>query len=140
MGISNYDIASTIGTLVSQRLVRKLCKKCAKKREFNEKEKKVIKQISEKYGVEFDLKDKYTYDAVGCKECNNSGYFERTGIFEVLNMEDNIRELIVNGASSIEIKNEAMKENYKPLVIDGINKVLDGDTNLDEIDRKIIIY
>ena len=71
---------------------------------------KEIKQISEKYGVEFDLKDKYTYDAVGCKECNNSGYFERTGIFEVLNMEDNIRELIVNGASSIEIKNEATSE------------------------------
>ena len=129
MGISNYDIASTMGTLVSQRLVRKLCKRCAKKRKFNEKEIKVIEQIGERYGIEFDLKDKFTYDAVGCKECNNSGYYERIGIFEVLSIEDNIRELIVNGASSIEIKNEAMKENYKPLVIDGINKVIEGITN-----------
>lgn len=140
MGISNYDISSTVGTLVSQRLVRKLCKKCAKKREFTEEEKKIISQIGEKYNVKFDLEGKYTYDAVGCKECNNSGYYERIGIFEVLAIEDNIRELIVNGASSIEIRNEALKNNYKPLLVDGINKAINGVTNLDEIDRKLIIY
>lgn len=140
MGISNYDISSTIGTLVSQRLVRKLCKKCAKKREFTEEEKNLIKQIGERYNVNFDLEGKYTYDAVGCKECNNSGYFERIGIFEVLSIEDNIKELLVNGASSIEIRNEALKGSYKPLLVDGINKVIDGTTNLNEIDRKLIIY
>lgn len=140
MGVSNYDISSTVGTLVSQRLVRKLCKKCARKREFNNDEKSLIKQIGEKYNVKFDLDGKYTYDAVGCKECNNSGYFERIGIFEVLSIEDNIKELLVNGASSIEIRNEALKTNYKPLIVDGINKVLDGITNLNEIDRKLVIY
>ena len=129
MGISNYDISSTVGTLVSQRLVRKLCKKCAKKREF-----------SERYNTKFDLEGKYTYDAVGCKQCNNSGYYERIGAFEVLSLEDNIRELIVKGASSIEIRNEALKGSYRPLLVDCINKVIDGITNLDEIDRKIIIY
>lgn len=140
MGISNYDISSTVGTLVSQRLVRKLCKKCAKKRDFTDEEKKLILQIGDKYNVKFDLEGKYTYDAVGCKECNNSGYFERIGIFEILSIEDNIKELLVNGASSIEIRNEALKGSYKPLVIDGINKVLDGITNLNEIDRKLVIY
>lgn len=140
MGISNYDISSTVGTLVSQRLVRKLCKKCSKKREFTDEEKKLILQIGDKYNVKFDLEGKYTYDAVGCKACNNSGYFERIGIFEVLSIEDNIKELLVNGASSIEIRNEALNGNYKPLVIDGINKVLDGITNLKEIDRKLVIY
>ena len=140
MGISNYDISSTVGTLVSQRLVRKLCKKCAKKRDFNEEEKKIISQISDRYGVKFNLEGKHTYDAVGCKECNNSGYYERIGIFEILQVDDNIRELIVNGASTIEIKNQAIKGNYKPLLVDGINKVLDGITNLNEIDRKLIIY
>ena len=99
MGVSNYDISSTVGTSVSQRLVRKICKKCGHKREFNEEEKGIIRKIEEKYGVKFDLTDKYTYDAVGCKECNNSGYYDRIGIFEVLSMEDNIKELIVNGAS-----------------------------------------
>ncbi len=140
MGISNYDISSTVGTTVSQRLVRKLCKKCAKKREFTEEEKNIILRIGEKYNVSFNLEDKFTYDAVGCKECNNSGYYERIGIFEVLNIEDNIKELIVNGASSIEIRNEALKGRYKPLVVDGIRKVIDGVTNLNEIDKKLIIY
>ncbi len=140
MGVSNYDISSTVGTSVSQRLVRKVCKKCARKREFNDKEKEVIKRIGEKYNVEFDLTDKYTYDAVGCKECNNSGYYDRIGIFEVLSLDDNIKELIVNGASSIEIRKEALKGNFKPLVVDGIKKVIDGITTLDELDRKIVLY
>lgn len=140
MGVSNYDISSTVGTSVSQRLVRKVCKKCARKREFNDKEKETIKRISEKYNVEFDLTDKYTYDIVGCKECNNSGYYDRIGIFEVLSLDDNIKELIVNGASSIEIRKEALKGNFKPLVVDGIKKVIDGITTLDELDRKIILY
>ena len=55
-------------------------------------------------------------------------------------MNDNIKELLVNGASSIEIRNEALKGDYKPLLVDGINKVINGFTNLDELDRKIIIY
>lgn len=140
MGISNYDISSTVGTTVSQRLVRKLCKKCAKKREFTEEEKNIISQIGKRYNVQFNLDGKFTYDAVGCKECNNSGYYERIGIFEVLSIEDSIKELIVNGASSIEIRNEALKGTYNPLIIDGINKVIKGITNLEELDRKLVIY
>ena len=108
-------------------------------REFNDEERELIKKIGEKYGVEFDLTDKYTYDAVGCKECNNSGYYDRIGIFEVLTMEDNIKELIVNGASSIEIRKEALKNGFKPIAVDGINKVINGITTLDELDRKIIL-
>jgi len=140
MGVSNYDISSTVGTSVSQRLVRKLCKKCAKEREFTNEEKDLIMQIGKKYNVDFNLEGKHTYDAVGCKECNNTGYYDRIGIFEVLLIEDNIKELLVNGASAIEIRNEALKGTYKPLIVDGINKVINGITNLNEIDRKLIIY
>ena len=140
MGVSNYDISSTVGTSVSQRLVRKLCKKCARKREFTEDEKNLIMKIGEKYNTKFDLEGKYTYDAVGCKDCNNSGYYERIGIFEILSIDDNIKELLISGASAIEVRNEALKGSYRPLVVDGINKVLDGFTNLNEIDRKLIIY
>ena len=140
MGISNYDISSTVGTTVSQRLVRKICKNCARKREFTEEEKNIINQIGKKYNVDFNLDGKFTYDAVGCKECNNSGYYERIGIFEVLNIEDNVKELIVNGASSIEIKDEALKGSYRPLVVDGINKVINGITTLNEVNKKLIIY
>lgn len=140
MGISNYDISSTVGTTVSQRLVRKICKKCAKQREFTEEEKNIILQIGKKYNLDFNLEGKFTYDIVGCKECNNSGYYGRIGIYEVLNIEDNIKELIVNGASSIEVREEALKGAYKPLLIDGISKVISGITTLEEINKKLIIY
>lgn len=140
MGISNYDISSTLGTLVSQRLVRKLCKKCAVKREYTLEEKNVIEQIGKKYNVDFNLEGKFTYDAVGCKECNNSGYLERIAIVETLSLNDAIKDLIVKDASSTEIRKEALKQGYKPLVVDGINKVVDGVTNLQEINKKLIIY
>ena len=140
MGVSDYDISSTLSTSVSQRLVRKLCPHCKKEREFSEQEKEVISKIGEKYGKTFDFKNAKTYDAVGCKECNNIGYYGRIGIFEILNVTDEIKELIVKGASTIEIRNKALEQDYKPLVIDGLNKVLKGDTNLEEINRKLLLF
>ena len=141
MGISNYDIASTLATSISQRLVRKVCPHCKVEREFNEKEKEIMNKIAEKNGITLDFTDKKTYDAIGCEKCNHTGYFDRTGIFEVLIINDKIRQLIIDNASSIEIRNEAIKEgHYKPLIVDGLNKVLEGITTLDELNNKLIIY
>ena len=138
--VTDYDIASTLATAISERLVRKLCPDCKKERPFTEEEKEVIKKISQKYGVEFDIKNAKTYDAVGCKKCHNTGYYDRIGIFEVLDINDELKELIMSGASSIEVRKAALKGNYKPLCIDGINKVLSGLTNLEELNRKILIF
>ncbi len=140
MGISNYDIASILATSVSQRLVRRVCKHCAKERDFNEKEIEIITKISEKYNMNFDLKGKKTYETVGCKYCNQSGYLDRIGIFEVLNINDELKELISKDCSSMEIRKKALESGYKPLVVDGIKKVIDGVTTLDEINNKLIIY
>ena len=140
MGVSNYDIASTLATTVSQRLVRKLCKKCAREREFNEQEKAVIRAIEEKYHVSLNLEGKKTYDPVGCKDCDFTGYYDRIGIFEILMLSETIKELITKNASSLEIREQALKEGYEPLVIDGIRKVLSGITNLDEVNKKLSIY
>ncbi len=140
MGLADYDIASTLGTAISQRLLRRLCPHCRKEREFSDFEKEVIEKIAKKYNVEFNLKDIKTYDAVGCDKCNGSGYYERIGIFEVLNIDDDIRELILQGKSSIEIRKVAMEKEYRPLIVDGVNKVLNGDTNLSELNKKLIIY
>ena len=139
LGISNYDIASTLATTVSQRLVRKLCPECKKEREFNQEELNIIKSIEEKYDIKFDIKDKKTYDAVGCEHCNNVGYFDRIAIFEVLSLNDEIKELISNGESPIKIKKEALKYGYEPLEIDGIRKVIDGITNMKELNKKLLI-
>ena len=140
MGISNYDISSILATSVSQRLVRRICKHCAQERDFSESEINMIHKIGEKYHVEFDLKDKKTYDPVGCKHCNQTGYYDRIGIFEILNINEEVRELIANDASSIEIRKRALETGYKPLVVDGIQKVINGITTLEEINNKLIIY
>lgn len=139
MGLSDYDISSTLATSISQRLVRRLCPECKRERDYTEEEKRIIETISKKYGVEFDLSGK-TYDAIGCKHCNNTGYYDRIGIFEMLEITDEIKQEIMNGKSSIEIRNEALKQKYKPLVVDGIRKIIQGYTTLEELNKKLLIY
>lgn len=140
IGVSNYDIATTLATSVSQRLVRRVCPHCAVERDFTEEEKEIINSIAKKYGVEYDFNGKHTYDTVGCKKCNNTGFYGRIGIFEILNISENIKELIIEDKSTLQIKNVAIEEGYKPLVIDGFNKILEGYTTLEELNSKLIIY
>ena len=139
MGLSDYDISSTLATAISQRLVRKLCPKCKKERLFNEEEKKIINAIGEKYNVNFDLNG-ITYDAIGCKYCNNTGYYDRIGIFEVLDLTDEIKEAVMSGKSSLEIRKIALTQSYEPLVVDGLRKVVNGHTTLEELNKKLLIY
>lgn len=140
IGVSNYDIASTLATSMSQRLVRRICPKCAREREYTKEEKDIINGIAKKYGVEYDFTGKHTYDTVGCKYCNNSGFYGRIGIFEILNITDEIKELIIEDYSSLEIRKKALEEGYKPLIMDGFNKILDGYTTLNELNSKLVIY
>lgn len=140
MGISNYDIASTLATAVSQRLVRKICPKCCKEREFTDKEKEIMTNVANKYGVTIDFTGKKAKQAVGCSYCNHTGYYDRIGIFETLILNDEMKQLITDNASSLDIRNKAVKYGYVPLVVDGIKKVLEGVTTLDEINKKLIIY
>ena len=140
MGVSDYDIGSILATSVSQRLVRKACPKCKRERKFNEQEKDIITKIMNKYGEQVDFSNAKTYDAVGCDYCNNTGYYGRIGIFEILNITEDIRELIVQSASSMEIRKRALEEGYRPLAVDGIKKVLNGITTLGELNNKILMY
>ena len=105
-----------------------------------QEEKEIITKIAEKYGQTVDFTNKKTYEAVGCKKCNNVGYYGRIGIFETLDVTDEIKELIVKGASTIEVRKKALEQNYRPLVVDGIRKILNGDTTLEELNRQLILY
>lgn len=140
MGVSNYDISSTLATSISQRLVRKLCPKCKRERQFTEEELAIIKKIEERYNVEFNIEKPVTYDSVGCEYCNNSGFFDRIAVFETLLVTDEIKELISKDASTLEIRNQAYKEGYRPLVVDGIKKVINGLTTLEELNSKLLFY
>ena len=140
MKISDYDISSTLATSVSQRLVRRVCKDCAVKREYTEEEKEMMNKIVSKYDMTIDFSDKYTYNAVGCEKCNGTGYYGRIGIFEVLSITDEIKELIGNSASTIEIRRKALEQGYRPLIVDGVKKVLNGVTTLEELNSKLAIF
>lgn len=140
MEISDYDISSTLATSVSQRLVRRICPHCAIKRAFNKQEKDIINKFGERYHVKFDFTNKFTYDTKGCKECNHTGYLERIAIYEVLELTDEIKDLIVSGASSLKIRELALEQGYKPLVIDGFQKVMDGITTVEEINKRLALY
>ena len=139
LGISDYDIASTLSTSISQRLVRRLCSKCKVQRPLTENEKNLIQLKNEKYNLNYSL-DTMIYEAVGCEHCNKTGYYDRIGIFEILNITDEIKELIMNGKSSIEIRRQALLQGYKPLEVDGLRKVFQGETTLEELNKKISIY
>ena len=140
IGVSDYDIASTLATAISQRLVRRICPKCKREREFTKEEKDIITNILGKYGEKIDLKDMKTYDSLGCDHCNGTGFYDRIGIFEILNITDELKELIVSGASSMELRKKALEENYRPLIVDGIKKVLKGETTLEELNKKLLFF
>ena len=140
MGISDYDIASTMANAISQRLIRKPCPNCSKKREFTEEEKEIINKLVKKYDMEFNFNGKYTYDIAGCKECNYTGFLGRIAAFEILNISEEIKEMLIRGESTIKIKDVAIKEGYRPLFVDAMQKVVDGIITLDEVNRKLVLY
>jgi type IV pilus assembly protein PilB len=140
MGISDYDISSTLATSISQRLVRRVCPHCAVKREFTKEERDLINKLASKYDVEFDFKGKETYDVKGCKECNYTGFLGRIACFEILEITEPIKELISSGASSLKIRDEALKEGYRPLYLDALKKVVDGLTTIEEVNKKLALY
>ena len=90
--------------------------------------------------MEFDFKDKYTYDVIGCKECNMTGYSGRIAIIEILTLTDKIKELIMDGKSTFEIRKAALEEGFLPFEMDGIKKVVDGKITLQELNNKTLLF
>ncbi len=140
MGIKPFLIVPTLSTILSQRLVRLLCPTCKKKVELTGELKKYILEKVEhlpptekdKVKIEHNLT---VFQPVGCKKCNNTGYSGRLGIFEVLEMNDSLAELILNKSNSHEIFLVARKQGMTTMEEDGVLKVLEGITSLEEVMR-----
>lgn len=140
MGISDYDVSSSVVTVVSQRLIRELCPHCKKPHEMTDADKAYFEKVEKYAGVKFDLDKATMFEPVGCKKCNNTGYYERTGAFEVLCIDEKMKEMIAEGASAIDIRRYAMENTeYKPLIADAVKKCLEGRTTIPEIEKKIVI-
>jgi len=139
LGIRPSLIASSINILMAQRLVRQLCPHCKKKykpaKETVETIKNLISIISPKSKVEIPKNIDYLYEAVGCNKCNNLGYQGRIGIFETLTINETIENLILEMAGESEIAKAALEDGMITMTQDGILKVTEGVTSMDEVWR-----
>ena len=127
MGIEPFLISSSIVCIIAQRLVRRLCDHCKVAYTPDQAAFKALGVPSEALaGITF-------YKPVGCEECSNSGYKGRFPIFEIMQMTPAIGELVVQRVDSIALKNQALKDGMVLLVYDGISKIKQGLTTIDEV-------
>jgi type IV pilus assembly protein PilB len=127
MNIEPFLSASAIVCVVAQRLVRQLCTYCKSRTMLS-----VSSLEKAGFNVAFDLE---AYEPVGCGRCGGSGYKGRTGLYEVMSVSDEIRDLTVERASSEAIRKVAVSQGMRPLRADGFEKVKNGVTSIAEVAR-----
>ncbi len=132
MGAEGFLVASTVNLVISQRLVKKICQACI---ESYNPETELLKYLN-KFVEENELLHKF-YRGKGCIECGNRGYKGRIGIYEMLEVNEEIRSLTINRVSADEISKAAVKNGMVPLVHDGINKASGGITTIEEVLRVV---
>jgi type IV pilus assembly protein PilB len=132
MGIEPFLVATSVNLIQAQRLIRRVCKDC--KREHPTPPEALI-EVG--FSAE-DAKNLKTFKGKGCATCNNTGYKGRIGLYEVMEVNDDIRELILIGASSLELRKKAIEDGMITLRESGLHKVRAGLTTLDEVVRETV--
>ena len=133
LGIEPYLLTATLEGIISQRLIRKICENCKEPYEPNEV------QLRELGLTEDDIKGKKFYYGRGCAKCNNTGYRGRIGIFEIMTLNDEIRDLIMNRASTNLLRVAAQKAGMKLLRYSGLAAIYDGITTIDEVVKETVM-
>lgn len=142
LGVKPYFLVPSINAIIGQRLVRKLCPQCRQEHKLKEEEieqvNKILGVISPKAQVNVPSVLPTIYQAgPGCLSCNGIGYQGRTGIYEIFTLSDKIKQLTSEQASSFKILQQAVESGMITMLQDGVLKVLDGITSLDEVYRVI---
>jgi len=143
MGIQSFLLPASINAIIAQRLIRRLCK-CKKPVPMQDldpaikaKVEKALKRTAKEELIERIppevLQKPVFYEAVGCAECDNIGYKGRVGIYEILEITQNIKKMIIEGSSATIINDVAVQDGMISLEQDGIIKALNGKTSLDEV-------
>ena len=132
MGIEPFLVASSVNLICAQRLVRRVCTKC-----------KVAHPLPPQALVDigFSLEDANTVvpmRGTGCDACNNTGYKGRVGLYEVLEVTDDLRELVLTGASALDLRRKGIEEGMITLRQSGLLKVKDGLTTTEEVTRETV--
>ena len=130
IGIRPEIMAGNIIGIMAQRLVRRLCNHCKESYEPLEMERRLL-------GAKAGAKPFKIYRARGCEQCDHQGYSGRIAIMEILKFDQEIDELIADGAKLKDLNEVAESKDFKTLADMGIRKILDGTTSLDEVSRVI---
>jgi type IV pilus assembly protein PilB len=129
LGLERHSIAAGLSGVMAQRLVRRLCVACRVSRTLPASEASVL-------GIRSHIA---VYDAVGCAQCNGTGYRGRTGIFELLPISTELRSAIITGESPALVAGIGHRENYRPMLDDGVRRLVAGDTSIAELHRVLSI-
>lgn len=132
MGAENFLLASSLNCVVGQRICRRLCQEC---KEEYEPPTEVLQDVKNVLGKLFSQKTLKLFRAKGCENCNQTGYFGRIGIFEVLSAGEKIGRLILERASAEEVEKQAVEEGMITMKQDGYLKVQEGITTIEEVLR-----
>jgi type IV pilus assembly protein PilB len=127
LGVEPFLLTATLEGIIGQRLVRRICENCKTPFQPNES------QLSELQLTPEDVKGKKFYYGRGCEKCNNTGYRGRTGIFEIMTFNDEMRDLIMNQASTGILRAAGQKAGMKLLRDTGLAAIYDGITTIDEV-------
>jgi len=139
MGTEPFLVASAVSVIIAQRLVRKTCLYCAKRVDLSIKEIEIISNEPDLLEAMKEISGKnklaqiQVYKGKGCKFCDETGYFGRIGIFEVMPVTAEIQKLIVGKIASKEIRESAIKEGMPSMIYDGANKIIAGATTPEEV-------
>src|SRR3989338_5157852 len=134
MGVEPFLVASTINIAIGQRLVRMICPQCKTKKRLTEAE---FDNLKNHLPAKIVDNHRDFYYGKGCAECGDTGYFSRMGLYEVLEINDFIREAIMRRADAGEIKKIAIKNGMVTLLEDGFKKAIEGLTTVEEILRVV---
>ena len=140
LGVQPFLLPPALSIAIAQRLVRKLCPKCKKKikpkKEVRDLILKEIDNLPEKVKKEIKIPESLTvFEPVGCRDCHNTGYSGRIALFEILEMTPHLAEIILKEPSETKILEEAKRQGMLTMKQDGILKVLDGITTIEEVLR-----
>ncbi|HYW67647.1 MAG TPA: type IV-A pilus assembly ATPase PilB [Candidatus Dormibacteraeota bacterium] len=133
MGIEPFLVATSVNLICAQRLVRRICVNCKEELEVPEQA-----LIDAGYSPE-EAKTTKIYHGKGCSTCNKGGYKGRTGLYEVMEINDELRELILVGASALELKKKAIEQGMITLRRSGLIKVALGQTTMEEVLRETVL-
>lgn len=136
MGVEPFLVATSVNIICAQRLVRRLCGSC-KAVDTHHQPDEALHKVG--FTPEEIQKGITFYKPVGCEICNKRGYKGRVGLYEVLEMSETLKDMILTGASAIELREQGQKEGMITLRRSGCRKVLDGVTTIEEIIRETVL-